>query len=353
MKNKPTLLSYKGFPYIELSHTPTPLEHLKNLSTALQGPNIWVKRDDCTGLAMGGNKSRQLAFYIGEALDKGADTILTSGAIQSNQVRMAIAAARKAGLDIEVQLEQRVEGRQKEYYESGNPLLIHLMGATVHYLPAGEDEKAADIALFQRAEYLKTKGKKPYVIPLSGEALPIGSLGYIKCAEELLQQSASHNTPINAIVLASGSATTHSGLLTGLRALKSDIPVYGFCVRRDKQSQLTRVQNKTQKLMEMLAAPDVVQNTDIWLDDHMLRPGYGQINSDVVEAIRLCAFHEGLLLDPTYTGKSMAGLLSLIKKNYFLPTDNVVFLHTGGAPGIFGYPELVNEVQATYKNTVE
>ncbi len=329
------------YPRAKLSHTPTPLEQLNNLSKKLGGPQIWVKRDDCTGLAMGGNKTRQLEFYIGDALSKGADTLLTTGAVQSNHVRMTIAAARKLGLDVEVQLENRVEGRQPEYFSSGNPYLMKLMGAKIHHYPVGEDEEGADRALNERADEIRKTGKKPYVIPLSGNHIPYGSLGYVDCAEELLLQLKQFSLNIDGIVLPSGSATTHAGLLCGLRALESKAPVYGFCVRRNQEAQAKRAFDKAVRVAEMIGCPGIISKDDIWVDDRMLRPGYGQLNEDLLEAIRLSAFCEGLLLDPTYTGKSMAGLIHLITSGHFRPDQNVVFLHTGGAPALFGYPEII------------
>jgi L-cysteate sulfo-lyase len=334
------------YPRVDLSHTPTPLEVPKNLSDKLQGPRIWAKRDDCTGLAMGGNKARQLEFYIGDAISKGADTLLTTGAVQSNHVRMTIAAARKLGLEVEVQLEQRVDGRQQEYYDSGNPFLMKMMGAKIHYYPVGEDEDGADKAMYQRAEEIRIEGGKPYVIPLSGDHIPYGSLGYVKCAEELFLQFQQRSLTMDAIVLASGSATTHAGLLAGLKALGSDIPVYGFCVRRDQVAQAERVLHKSCQVAEMIECPGVVSAADVWVDDRMLRPGYGQLNEDLLEAIRLTARYEGLLLDPTYTGKAMAGLIHLINSGYFRPDQNVLFLHTGGTPALFGYPEIVKDKSA-------
>ena len=332
-----------NYPRVELSHTPTPLECLKNLSDHLGGPRIWAKRDDCTGLAMGGNKARQLEFYIGDALDNGADTLLTTGATQSNHVRMTVAAARKLGLEVEVQLEKRVEGRQQAYYDSGNPFLIKLMGAKIHFYPEGEDEAGADKAMEDRAEELRLEGRKPYVIPLSGNHTPYGSLGYVKAAEEMVQQFQQQSLEISGIALASGSATTHSGLLAGMKALGSDIPVFGLCIRRDQDAQRERVLAKSQKVAEMIGHAGVVFDSDVLLDDGMLAPGYGQLNDGCLEAMKLAAFHEGLLLDPTYTGKSMAGLIDMIRKGRFTKDQNVVYLHTGGTPALFGYPELVGE----------
>ncbi len=155
----------ENFPRVELSHRPTPLERLNNVCAEF-GTNVWIKRDDCTGLAFGGNKSRQLEFYVGHALEQGADTLLTTGAVQSNHVRMTVAAARKLGLEVEVQLEHRVDREQPEYHNSGNPYLVRLMGAKIHYYPEGEDEAGADLALEQRAAELAAEGRKAYVIPL-------------------------------------------------------------------------------------------------------------------------------------------------------------------------------------------
>lgn len=330
------------YPSVELAHTPTPLEKLNNLSARLNGVNIWIKRDDCTGLAMGGNKARQLEFYVGDAIANGADTLLTTGAVQSNHVRMTIAAARKLGLDVEVQLEKRVDGRRSEYYDSGNPFLMKLMGARIHYYPVGEDESGADKALYERAEQLRLEGKTPYVIPLGTDHIPYGSLGYVKCAEELLAQFKEDNTQVDAIVIASGSATTHAGLLAGLRASGSQIPVHGFCVRRDQDAQASRVLEKSIKVAKMLGKKDLINANDILVDDRMLQPGYGQLNQQLLEAMQMMAEAEGILLDPTYTGKSMAGLIHLVNSGQFKAGQNIVFLHTGGTPALFGYPEILD-----------
>ncbi len=331
------------FPGVSLSHTPTPLEKMPNLTAAMSGSEIWIKRDDCTGLAMGGNKARQLEFYVGQALQQGADTLLTTGAVQSNHVRMTIAAARKMGMQVEVQLEKRVSGRQSEYYDSGNPLLMKIMGAKIHHYPVGEDEDGADNALYERAEQLKAEGATPYVIPLSGMHTPYGALGYVKAAEEILQQIEQLNMSFDAIVLASGSANTHAGLLFGLRLLGSQINVYGLCVRRSAELQQQRVLDKTNQLASMMKVDVCVTVDDVHVDDCMLQPGYGQLNEHVIEAISLTAESEGILLDPTYTGKAMAGLLAYVRDGVWEKNQKVIFLHTGGSPALFGYPELISE----------
>jgi len=325
-----------------LAHTPTPIEHLPNLSAHLAGASLYVKRDDCTGLAFGGNKSRQLEYYIGHALSLGADTLLTTGAVQSNHVRMTVAAARKMGLDIEVQLEQRVARDQVEYQQSGNAFLIKLLGAKIFYYPQGEDEDGADDRLYQRAEALRKSGKSPYVIPLANVKVPYGALGYVEAAEELLMQFKQLKINPSAIVLPTGSASTHAGLLTGLRLLKEQTPVIAYCVRRDASAQKTRVKHKLESLAELMEISSDTAINDIICRDDTFYPSYGLLNPATEEAIKIMAQTEGILLDPTYSGKAFAGLLHMVKQGEFTKNDQLVFLHTGGAPALFAYPELVD-----------
>tara|TARA_R110002096_G_scaffold257381_1_gene450894 strand:- start:241725 stop:242729 length:1005 start_codon:yes stop_codon:yes gene_type:complete len=329
------------YPRAKLAHTPTPIERLPRLSEEIGGPTIWVKRDDCTGLAFGGNKARQLEYYIGEAVRDNADTLLITSAVQSNYSRSAVAAARKYGMDAEVQLEERVPDRPSEYYKSGNPFLSKLMGAHTFTYPEGEDEEGADNEVFKRAEELKKKGKRPYVIPLAGTHIPLGSLGYVDCAEELLVQVSQQDIPMDAIACASGSGTTHAGLVAGLRASGHKVPVYGICVRRDKRSQSERVFKKSKIVAKMIGFENIIEEADIKLTDATLSPGYGQLNDKVCEAIELAATCEGLLVDPVYTGKALAGLIDLIRQGVFSKDQNILFIHTGGTPALFGYPELV------------
>jgi len=329
------------FPRAILAHTPTPIEKLSRLSEKIGGPTIWVKRDDCTGLAFGGNKARQLEYYLGEAVRDKADIILITSAVQSNYSRSAVAAARKYGMAAEIQLEERVPDRPSEYYKSGNPFLSRLMGANTVSYPDGEDEEGADNAVFARAEELRKQGKKPYVIPLAGTHVPLGSLGYVDCAEELLKQINEQNIPVDTVACASGSGTTHAGLLAGLRASGSATPIYGICVRRDQISQTERVLKKSKIVAKMIGFENIIEPSDIRLTDVTLDPGYGQLNDKVREAIDLAAIHEGLLVDPVYTGKALAGLIDLIRAGEFSKDQNILFIHTGGTPALFGYPELV------------
>ena len=330
------------FPRVTLSHTPTPLERLDNLSADF-GTNIWIKRDDCTGLAFGGNKSRQLEFYIGHARSLGADMLLTTGAVQSNHVRMTVAAARKMNMDVEVQLEHRVDREQPEYHKSGNPFLVRLMGARIHYYPVGEDEDGADQAMVMRAEELKNAGKNPYIIPLSNARTPYGALGYVDAAEETLQQLEELEISPSRFYLPTGSASTHAGFLVGLRAVHCSIPVHGVCVRRDAQSQQQRVLTKSESLMELMSLQLPIEADDVICDDRFLAPGYGQSNEVTQHAIEVLARREGILLDPTYSGKAFAAVLDAVQQGDLMVDDNIVFLHTGGTPSLFGYPELVQD----------
>jgi len=331
-----------AFSTVELSHKPTPLEKLHNLSVDY-GTNIWIKRDDCTGLAFGGNKARQLEYYIGHARSQGADTLLTTGAVQSNHARMTVAAARKMNMEVEVQLEHRVERDQVEYQKSGNPFLIRLMGAKIHYYSVGEDEGGADQAMIERAGVLKSQGKKPYVIPLSNASTPYGALGYVEAGEEILTQLASIDIKPARFILATGSASTHAGLLIGLRASSCNIPVNGICVRRDAQSQQQRVFTKIQSVLKLMSLDIDIDVGEILCDDRFLAPGYGQLNEPTSAAIKLLASREGIFLDPTYTGKAFAALIDCLESGNYGNEDHMVFIHTGGTPSLFGYPELVTE----------
>ncbi|MCG9729071.1 D-cysteine desulfhydrase family protein [Shewanella sp. Isolate13] len=331
------------YPKAKLAHTPTPFEFMANMTKKFDGPKLWIKRDDATGLAMGGNKARQLEFYVGKAQADGCNALLTTGAVQSNHVRMTVAAARKMGWHVEVQLEHRVDGRLPEYENSGNPFLDKLMGAKLHTYPVGEDENGADQVMYDRADELAAEGYKPFVIPLGAVGkTPWGALGYVDCVEELLLQAQATGMKIDAIVLPTGSANTHAGVLAGLIALNSDIPVYGFCVRRDKVAQFERVLVKTRKVLQLLGVDENKVTHDlVKCEDWVLGPGYGQLTTEVHEAIEILGHEEGILLDPTYTAKSMAGMIGMIRDGQFTKEQNVVFLHTGGTPALFGYPELI------------
>ena len=326
----------KRFPRVNVAHLPTPLEPLANLGSDL-GLTLFAKRDDCTGIGFGGNKVRQLEFYFGAAREADADTILITGAVQSNFVRTAAAIASRFGLQCHIQLEERVDGVDALYRHNGNVLLDKLLGATLHSFATGEDETAADRALRDRADQLRTEGKRPYVIPLGADNPPLGALGYVDAALELAGQLQELD-PVDEIVVASGSALTHVGILFGLRALGVDIPVRGICVRRDADQQTARVKKRLDDLCTLTGVDPGIGDKDIRLHDGTLAPGYGKLNDDVVEAIKLTARREGLFVDPAYTGKVIAGLIQLARAGQ-LAGDRIVFWHTGGQPALFAYAE--------------
>ncbi|MSO92003.1 MAG: D-cysteine desulfhydrase family protein [Rhodospirillales bacterium] len=326
------------FPRVTLAHAPTPLEPMPHLSRLLGGPKLYVKRDDCTGLFLGGNKARQLEYYFGAALAEGADTVLTTGAVQSNHARQTAAAARKLGLGCEIQLENRVSGMAPEYYNlSGNVLLYRLLGVPIHTYPVGEDEEGADAQLEGIAAGIRDRGGKPYIIPLAARHPPLGALGYVDAMAETLEQARAQKIEIDAIVLPTGSAATHAGTLAGLRALGSRTKVFGICIRRNAALQSERVLARTRAAAKLLGTEHTIGNADVWVTDDYLGPGYGLPTPGMMEATELAAQTEALLVDPVYTGKAMAGLIGLVRKGHFKPSDTVVFLHTGGIPSLFGY----------------
>ena len=301
------------FPRARLAHTPTPLECAPNLGAVL-GIELWIKRDDCTGLALGGNKVRQIEFHFGAAQAAGADTMLVTGAVQSNLVRIAAAGARRLGMEIEIQLEERVEDVDDLYRASGNVLLDRVLGATLHVFPVGEDETAADAALERRAEALAAQGRRPYVMHSAPGHRPLGGLGYVLAAAEVMEQAAALGLGFDAVVCPSGSALTHSGTLVGLRALGATMPVYGVCVRRDARRQGARVAELAAELAAMIDRPAAFDAGDVEVSDAVHAPGYGRLNGAVREAMALAARHEALLLDPVYSGKAMAGLIAAVPR---------------------------------------
>ncbi|RSM69322.1 D-cysteine desulfhydrase [Amycolatopsis sp. WAC 01375] len=320
------------FARFPLGHFPTPLEPMERLASVLSRkyrrvPNLWIKRDDCTGLATGGNKTRKLEFLVGEALEQGADTLITQGATQSNHARQTAAAAARAGLECRLLLEQR-QIRDEEYERSGNVLLDELLGAQiVDRLPAGTDMAAAMDSL---ADDLRAEGRKPYVIP-GGGSNPVGALGYVECAAELDAAP----VPVDWVVHATGSTGTQAGLVAGLRAVHSPALVLGVSVRQPEQKQVDAVYTLAARTGELLGAE--VLRDDVLVDDRWVGDGYGVPTEAMTDAMSLLATTEGILLDPVYSGKGFAGLLGAIADERFDETDNVVFVHTGGVAGLFGY----------------
>ena len=301
------------FPRVRLGHAPTPLDAAPNLGAAL-GIDLRVKRDDCTGLALGGNKVRQLEFYLGEAQARGADTVLVTGAVQSNLVRLTAAGARKLGMEAHVQLEERVAEGGELYRSSGNLLLDRVLGATCCTRSLWARTRLRRMErLSGLREMLAEEGRRPYVIHSAPGHPPLGGLGYVVAAGEVTEQARALGIGFDAVVCASGSALTHAGLLVGLRALGEAAPVLGICVRRDAASQGARVAKLAAELAAMIGRPAAFDAGDVEVCDGALAPGYGRLGEAAREAMALAARHEALLLDPVYTGKTMAGLIAHVR----------------------------------------
>ncbi len=322
------------FPRVPLCHRPTPIEPMLRLSAELGGPRLFVKRDDCTGLAGGGNKTRKLEFLVGEALSQNADMLVTQGAVQSNHVRQTAAAACRHSLKCHALLERRVPNRAATYEETANVFLDRLFGATLEYRPSGLDMNAEAEAVANR---LRSEGHRPYFIP-GGGSNPIGALGYVDVAQEILQQCRDEGLAFQWLVLATGSTGTHAGLLAGIHALGADLPIMGISVRQPRERQIGAVHRLSQATLKLIdAEPMPVERTIV--DDGYVGEGYGIPAPSTLEAISLVARMEGLLLDPVYTAKGMAGLIGLIRQGFFKASDRVLFLHTGGSAALSAYED--------------
>ena len=312
---------------------------MPRLSAHLGGPRLFIKRDDCTGLATGGNKARKLEFLVGEALSQNADMLVTQGAVQSNHVRQTAAAACRHGLKCHALLERRVPNRDASYEETGNVLLDRLFGATLEFRPSGLDMNAEAQAV---TEQLRAAGHRPYFIP-GGGSNATGALGYAVCAQEIVQQCRDGGLAFDWLVMATGSTGTQAGLLAGLHALGWQLPVMGISVRQPHDRQVNAVHALTQATLKKLDAAPIPADRTL-VDDGYVGKGYGIPAPSTLEAISLTARMEGVLLDPVYTGKGIAGLIGLIRQGFFKPTDRVLFLHTGGATALFAYEDSATEL---------
>ncbi|HEY4201917.1 MAG TPA: D-cysteine desulfhydrase [Devosiaceae bacterium] len=329
------ILNLAKFPRLSFAHLPTPLEPMKRLSEELGGPRLWIKRDDCTGLSGGGNKTRKLEFLMADAVKQGADVIITQGATQSNHARQTAAIAAKLGMECHLLLEDRTGSADESYNFNGNVLLDRLHGATISKRPGGADMQAE---MEKLAAALKSDGKKPYVIP-GGGSTPIGALGYVNAALEIVYQATSIGLDIASVVHATGSAGTQAGLVTGFKALGGQIPVLGIGVRAPKAKQEENVFNLAARTADYMGLGDIIERSDVVANSDYVGDGYGVPTAGMVEAVKLVARTEGILLDPVYSGKGMDGLISLIRAGHFAKDSDIVFIHTGGAQGLFGYPD--------------
>ena len=323
------------FPRRRYTTGETPLEKAPRLTEALGGPDIYIKRDDLLGLAAGGNKTRKLEFLVADALAQKADTLITCGAVQSNHCRLTLAAAVKEGLACRLVLEERVPGTYNPE-ASGNNFLFNLLGVErVTVIPSGSDTmKAMD----KVADEVNAEGRKAYTIPVGGSN-PIGATGYVACAQEIMTQTFEQGINIDYVVCASGSAGTHAGLVTGFHGCNMNVPVLGINVSRNKQDQEELVYDLAKRTARHVSLNLEIPREAVTCFDEYVGPGYSLPTPEMAEAVRLVARTEGILLDPVYTGKTMAGLVDLVRKGFFKKDDTVLFVHTGGSPALYVYQD--------------
>lgn len=313
---------------------PTPIESLTNFSETLgKKVNIWMKRDDLLPGCGGGNKTRKLDFSFADAIQQGADTIITCGAVQSNHCRLTASWAAKESMDCHLVLEERVKG---SYHSdaSGNNFLFQVLGTkSISVVPGGSDMMQE---MQKVADKLSTEGKKPYIIP-GGASNAIGAIGYVACAQETLQQLFEMNLSIDHVVVPSGSAGTHAGMVTGFEGNNTHIPITGINVSRPKDLQEKIVHDLALLTAEKVGVEQEISRDSVTCFDNYVGPGYSLPTEGMIEAVKLLATTEAILLDPVYSGKTMAGCIDLVRKDYFAGCENILFLHTGGAPALYAY----------------
>lgn len=318
-----------------LGFFPTPLMPLRRLTERFGGPQVYIKRDDQTGLALGGNKTRKLEFILGDALAAGADTIVTAGAAQSNHCRQTAAAAAMLGLECHLVL-----GGQEPETAGGNLLLDQLFGCHIHW--TGEHRKGEDIP--QIVDYLKSAGKKPYVVPYGGSS-ELGALSFVAALKELESQCREYDLAFSHIVFASSSGGTHAGLMLGRKLLGLDCEIVGINIDKDESGgtpfdqHILELANRSATL---IGGEFQFDNSDLQLNGDYVGGGYGVVGDAERRAIEFMARSEGILLDPVYTGRAMAGLIDLLRQKKFGSEDRVLFWHTGGAPALFAYADTLN-----------
>lgn len=334
------------WPRVRLTSLPTPLYRLENLSGELGLRDIMVKRDDLTGLAFGGNKSRKLEFILADALSQEADTIITWGSLQSNWCLQTAAAARKCGLRPVLVLFKTYE---LSSLDQGNILIEKLLGAEIRITETGTggkspDQEQAFRVLGEVAREERLKGHNPYLVSVGGSMTggnmtkPLGALAYMLDMIEIARQTAGSEAP-DYLVVASGSGATQAGLIVGAKALGLKTRIVGICVSDRKEDFLTQVRKIALELVEALGLRIDFDDRDIILFDEYLGQGYGRVTAEISVVIRKVLQKEGLVLDPVYTGKAMIGLIDLARKGYFAAPDRIAFLHTGGTPALFAFSE--------------
>jgi D-cysteine desulfhydrase len=325
------------FPRRRYTEGETPIEYLPNFTKAIGGPDIYIKRDDLLGLTSGGNKTRKLEFLVADALAKGADTLITCGAVQSNHCRLTLAAAVKEGLKCRLVLEERVAGSYR-LDASGNNFLFRLLGVEkVTVVPGGSNMPDA---MSQVAEELAKEGRRGYVIP-GGGSNPIGATGYVACAQEIQNQLFARGIGIDRLVTPTGSTGTQAGLVVGFCGCNMNIPIVGIGVSRDKEVQEELVFDLAERCAEHVGVNGGIPRAAVTCFGDYWRPKYSVPNRKMVEAVNLLAKSEGILLDPVYTGKAMAGMIDLSRKGFFKKGERVLFLHTGGSPALYAYMKAI------------
>ena len=321
------------FPRRRYTQGQTPIEKLSRLSTLLGGPSLYIKRDDLLGLAGGGSKTRKLEFLVADALGQQADTLITGGAVQSNHCRLTLAAAVREGMKCRLVLEERIAGSYRTD-TGGNAFLFRLLGAEeIRVVPGGSDMMREMQSL---AEDVRGNGGKPYVIPVGGSN-ELGDIGYAACAEEILSQCFEMGLIIDHLVCASGSGGTQAGLIVGFYGNRSPVSVVGINVVRNQKDQEDIVHRLAGSTAAYMGIPGDIPKDAVNCLDAYLGPGYSLPTPEMAEAVRITARLEGILLDPCYTGKAMAGLLDLVRKGFFRKEDRVLFLHTGGIPALYAH----------------
>jgi D-cysteine desulfhydrase family pyridoxal phosphate-dependent enzyme len=315
-------MSAVDIPRLNFAHLPTPIETLPRLSEALGGPRLLIKRDDQTGLAFGGNKTRKLEFLLAEAREQGAKTLISGGALQSNHCRQTAAAAARFGFDCVLVLTG-----EKPEQPSANLMLDRLFGAEIVYVT---DRKDRDTILQETFDRATNEGKKPYLVPYGGSN-STGALGYAFAMKELMDQKASADW----IVFATSSGGTHAGLLLGQRTFGFQGKILGISVDESEESLKEEVSKLASAISEKLGERIEFTPADVLVNADYCNPGYGVVTEREREAIRLFAEYEGLLLDPVYTGRAAAGMIDLVRKRFFNNDETVLFLHTGGQPALF------------------
>lgn len=332
----------EAFPRIALVHRPTPIQRLENLSRELGGPEIFIKRDDLTGLAFGGNKSRKLEFILPDVLGKKAGVIITWASLQSNWCLQTAAAARKLGLKAVLVLFKTYD-LPEEW--DGNLLLDFILEAEIRFHEADKGQPVPDDVVQRVIRDVKhevqERGQIPYVAPIGGSMpgwsmdKPLGAIAYMEAFVEAVEQAESMGMSFDYLVHATGSGGTQAGLVAGVKALGGQIRVCGVSVSEDKDVFGRDVLDIAEKTIKALDLNVNISEEDVFVLDDYLGEGYGHVNQDVADAIRMVAVQEAIFLDPVYTGKAMAGLIDQIKQGRFKKDEKILFIHTGGTAALF------------------